>query len=140
MNSSRWFEWAVAYLLGVASSITASFVLFVVKSKTIVNKTLQYLIKWETRRRLRNLVNKDISNPNDPRIFIRTQWANALFDLGSTNDREVISAIQSLNSMADLLESYEKVAAHEVLKLKYASNPQRNADTLYLETMQRLIA
>jgi hypothetical protein len=72
-------------------------------------------------------------------MIVRAQWANNLFDLGSVKQGEVLSALQSLNAMADLLEEDEKAAANAVLKLKYALNTQRSADNLYLTTMQKFV-
>lgn len=137
--NSRWLEWSIAYILGVISSITASLLLFFFQSNRSIQKMLHYLTSREAQRRLQAALLKENPDTNDARTFIRTQWAGALIDIGSNLQDEVLMGIHSLDTMVDLLQEDEKIAAYEVLKLKHVSNQHRNLDARYINTMQRLM-
>jgi hypothetical protein len=138
MKSTFWVDWIVAYILGILSSITATIVVLLIQSKRNIDKSLHILLTWVAKRRLQKLIQNDGYDINDARNYVREQWASALIDIGSNINDKISSAIESLDSMVDLLETDEKAAAHEVLKLKYASNPYRDLDNQYLDIMRKM--
>lgn len=140
MERLRLIEWMEAYVIGVASAITASLFVFLFRARAIARKALKVLIGFESSRRFRKLRRNRRSTQTDSHTLIREEWAYALRDLGSKSQDEVFKAIQALSEMADLLDTDEKEVAHEALRLRYAMNPLRSADISFLDAMRRLRA
>ncbi len=138
MNKITIYDLFISYILGVVSSITASIIILFYKEDSNITKGLQIIIKWESFRRLRYLIKNNPIQIKDPHYLVRIQWANCLLDIGSKNINEVNRALYTLSIMADILDEDEKVAANDVLKLKFITNPMRNIDIQYLNTMQKL--
>ena len=138
MPGSRFGELSVAYAVGVASSATASLLIFIFRTRYVIRRAINFVVGQEVKRRL-SAANGDAGlYEKDPYTIVRGQWAYALRDLGSSTPSVMWNAIESLRAMADTLKEEEKRVAYEALRLRHATSPHRDADMLFVGAMARL--
>jgi hypothetical protein len=123
---------------GVITHFIAHWLIVYVSSGRVLRNSLSVFARRQGLRRLRIVLRKKGLDPNDAYAVVRAEWACALYDLSSEKHASVMTAIQALSSMADMLRSEEKDVAHEALRLRYATNQNRSIDREYLKALQAL--
>ena len=119
--------------LGIVGSIVADQITVYIFFTKSLRRTERMIFRSISYTRLRRL-----HKGNDPYSIIRTEWAIALRDLGSTKQAVVDAALESLYHMADILEEDERDVAREGLRLRIAYNKHRESDAKFLRVMTKL--
>lgn len=120
-------------IIGVVGSLFAELIIIAVDKGKSIHKAERMILQSISHRRLRK-----IRHTTDPHAVIRYEWARALNDIGSKKTSDVLRALESLLSMADILEADEREVAKEALRLRIGFNTNRDTDKKYLQVMQAL--